>query len=116
MRPLRLGLERWRRRRSNGLPATVLPGPAPALWLARRSLLRLPDPAGRTVRCVSGALWITVDGDADDVVLCPGEQHQFLQRTRAIVSALEDATFMLLDRKGRFVPSTMTGTMQLVES
>jgi hypothetical protein len=110
---LRYLLDRWRAGRARPLPSTVVPGRASAL--ARRSMLRLPDPAGRTLCCLSGALWITVDGHPEDLTLGPGERHLFLRRARAIVSALEPATLLLLDREGRCLRAATTGSAQLVE-
>ena len=35
--------------------------------------LALRDAGGRTIRCVSGSVWLTMEGDIRDVVLAAGE-------------------------------------------
>ena len=40
--------------------------------MARFDGLALRDAGGRTVTCVSGSVWLTMEGDARDVILEPG--------------------------------------------
>ena len=35
--------------------------------------LALRDARGRTVKCVSGSVWLTMEGDIRDIVLAPGD-------------------------------------------
>ena len=71
--------------------------------LAKGGIRRVHHPLGRRVECVSGALWVTQDGDPRDIVLSPGDSFAFDQRGDALISALDDARFLLLEdlRAGR---------------
>lgn len=44
--------------------------------MARFDGLALRDAGGRTVTCVSGSVWLTMEGDARDVILAPGESFE----------------------------------------
>lgn len=50
--------------------------------------LRLLDARGTWLRAVSGALWVTLDHDARDLVLQPGEQLLIETSAPVTVSAL----------------------------
>lgn len=64
--------------------------------LARHQPQRIDAPRGVVVLCLHGALWLTQDGEARDIVLGPGEQHRLEHDAVTYVSALEDARFLLL--------------------
>ena len=49
------------------------------------------------IECIGGTLWITQDGDRRDTVLGPGESFTFDRRGDALVSALDDSRFLLLE-------------------
>ena len=65
--------------------------------LAKGCIRRVRHPIGRKVECVSGTLWITQDGDRRDIVLSPGDSFAFDQRGDALISALDDSRFLLLE-------------------
>jgi hypothetical protein len=65
--------------------------------LDRGRIRRVHRPLGRRVECVSGTLWITQDGDPRDIVLAPGDSFTFDHRGDALISALDDARFLLLE-------------------
>ena len=65
--------------------------------LAKGQTLSLPDAAGVRVGSQSGIVWITQDGDPRDIVLAPGDSFTFDQRGDALISALDDARFLLLE-------------------
>ena len=44
--------------------------------LSTRSVFAVPDGAGVGIECRSGSVWVTVDRDARDIVLAPGERFQ----------------------------------------
>jgi hypothetical protein len=46
---------------------------------------------GRIVRCISGSLWLSFDGDPRDVVLAAGQAHRCDRNTPLFVEGLEDA-------------------------
>lgn len=58
---------------------------------------RLHAEPGRRVECLSGAIWITQDGDLRDVVLSAGEAFDFDRRGAALLSAFADSRYLLLD-------------------
>jgi hypothetical protein len=66
-------------------------------------------PYAHRIECLSGALWITQDGDSRDIVLAPGDSFSFDRVGDALISALDDSRFLLLEacaapdaRKGLF--------------
>lgn len=63
-----------------------------AVDLPRRAMLKLPDAAGLRIRCRTGTLWITLDGDCCDYVVEAGEQFTTDAHRPAIVYALKPAT------------------------
>jgi hypothetical protein len=77
----------------------------PLRSLARDALLRIPDTRGRAVVCLDGWLWITLDGDPRDIVVRAGERHVFEGPGRALVSALEPSSLLIVDLGGQLVPT-----------
>ena len=65
--------------------------------LAKGRLRHLPARVGRSVKCLSGSIWITQDGDPRDVVLGAGESFAFDRCTDAILSAFADSRYVVLD-------------------
>ena len=65
--------------------------------LAKGRIRRVHQALGHRVECVSGTLWVTQDGDPRDIVLGPGESFAFDHRGDALISALDDARFLLLE-------------------
>jgi hypothetical protein len=69
----------------------VTPGPAAMRQLDRHASLPLTQPLGLTVRCISGSVWLTHDGDSRDIVLRAGQSHTCDRAARLLVHALEPA-------------------------
>ncbi len=65
--------------------------------LAKGRIRRVPHALGHRVECVTGVLWITQDGDPRDIVLEPGGTFTFDMRGDALISALDDSRFLLLE-------------------
>ena len=65
--------------------------------LAKGRIRRVHRPLGQRVDCLTGTLWVTQDGDPRDIVLNPGDSFVFDQRGDALISALDDARFLLLE-------------------
>ena len=59
--------------------------------LEHGSLLPVHDGAGATVVCLQGDLWITQQGDGDDIVLRAGESLRLARNGRTLVQALSAA-------------------------
>jgi len=68
-----------------------------SLPLAKDRIRRVRRPLGRRVECVTGALWVTQDGDPRDIVLSPGDSFVFDQRGDALIRALDDSRLLLLE-------------------
>lgn len=67
------------------------PASAPPRSLAKGATPAVRRPAGVTVECRQGCLWLTHDGDARDIVLNAGERYVSTLGQRLLVHALEDA-------------------------
>lgn len=63
--------------------------------LAAHATIRIADPVGCTVTCLSGVLWLTHDGDPKDLILKPGEQYRADRRSMLLVQALEESRLEL---------------------
>ena len=68
-----------------------------ARTLPKGAVRRVPMPLGRRLECITGALWLTQDGDRRDVVLGPGDAFDFDSAGDALVSALADSRYVLLE-------------------
>jgi hypothetical protein len=60
-----------------------------SLDMGARQTVRLYDAAGASIRVVAGAVWVTQDRDARDVVLQPGEQFTLDRPGLSVLEALE---------------------------
>ncbi|HET7775844.1 MAG TPA: DUF2917 domain-containing protein [Azospira sp.] len=73
-------------------------GEAAAQWLhlelERREMLVLADARGQTLECRTGELWLTEDGRGDQI-LQPGEAYVVAGNGCLVVSACQDARFVL---------------------
>jgi hypothetical protein len=72
--------------------------------LRAREVLDIRDGQGLAVRCVGGALWITQDGDADDVVLKAGQCFVLDRPGLALVSAPVGFATALIEAAARGAP------------
>lgn len=71
----------------------------PAATLLRKGgIHRLADGLGRRIEALSGNLWVTIDRDIRDILLKPGEGFEIDRPGQTLVSALDDARFVVLDR------------------
>ncbi|MDM0115557.1 DUF2917 domain-containing protein [Variovorax sp. J22R133] len=73
--------------------------------LPAHAIVTLPDAAGVGVECRSGCIWITLDDDARDIVLEPGERYVGELHRRALVSALEASTIAVSDAQPVALPN-----------
>jgi hypothetical protein len=62
-----------------------------AATLRKGQLLALDGRQGLRIDCREGSLWITQDGEPDDVVLEAGQSHSVSGRQRVLVQALGPA-------------------------
>jgi DUF2917 family protein len=72
--------------------------------LRAREVLDIRDGRGLVVRCLAGALWITQDGDTDDVVVNAGQCFVLDRRGLALVSAPVAPATLVVERAARGAP------------
>ena len=73
----------------------VVPTPKPMQTIDKEAILVVLQPAGKTVTCVRGSLWITQDGDLKDVVISAGDSYTLVRPGRMLVSGLEASSVTL---------------------
>lgn len=73
--------------------------------LESNRVMTLRDASGSTVRCLDGALWITERRSALDVILGPGESFTLTRDGLTVVTALENATVRLCERRRSRLPT-----------
>jgi len=64
------------------------PPPCTELHLEHNRPIRLENAAGATVVCRSGILWITCDGNSEDVFLHAGQRHRIAARGTTLVECI----------------------------
>ncbi len=64
--------------------------------LERQEMVRLPQGASLSVKCLEGALWVTLDHDRRDIVLEPGEAFTTPADRGGIVYALKPSRMALV--------------------
>ena len=62
--------------------------------LAKHELLALERASGQLITCISGELWLTVDGEREDIILLPGQDWLVPGKAPLVVSALRPALFV----------------------
>lgn len=71
--------------------------------LSSGALHTVPDGRGTLLQCLAGTLWLTQQDDLRDIVLEAGDEALIEHDGLSIVSALSDASFLLL-RGPRLTP------------
>ena len=64
--------------------------------LDRQQTLSTRDARGMALECLSGSLWITFEGGADDYFLEPGERLPLRARGKIVIQAMEGSEFVFL--------------------
>lgn len=62
--------------------------------LPRDELQRLPQ-RDLSIRCISGAIWLTRHGDSEDYILGPGQALTVGRDEQAMIQGLRDSRFRL---------------------
>lgn len=65
--------------------------------LGKGKIRHLHAESGRRVEVLSGAIWITQDGDRRDIVLRGGEAFDFDRDGDALLSAFDDSRYLVLE-------------------
>ncbi|MBC7857660.1 MAG: DUF2917 domain-containing protein [Burkholderiaceae bacterium] len=63
--------------------------------MPRAQMLKLFDARGSQVSCASGVLWITQDGERDDVVLGAGQSLRIQRDGLTLIYACKDAALRI---------------------
>lgn len=74
-----------------GRLAALAPSPVLRRDIAKHATTWIEYPAGRTVTCEAGTLWLTFDGESVDVILEAGQTHRCVHRSRLAIHALDTA-------------------------
>ena len=72
-----------------------------AIALRKREIHRVHGHPGQRIEALSGSLWITIDNDIRDIIVRPGEGFSIDRSGDALISALDDARFVLLEPTAR---------------
>ena len=65
--------------------------------LRKGEIHRLHDARGRRIESLGGSLWVTMDHDRRDIVVDTGEGFEVDREGDTLVSALDDARFVVLE-------------------
>lgn len=68
-----------------------------ATTLRKGGIHRLSNGFGQRIEALSGSLWITIDNDRQDILVDPGHGFDIDRPGDALISALDDARFVVLD-------------------
>ena len=68
-----------------------------ATTLRKGGVYRLPEGIGQRIESLSGSLWVTIDNDVRDILVNPGQGFSIDRDGAALISALDDARFVVLD-------------------
>lgn len=79
-----------------------------ATCLKRGQMQREQDARGSLLQCLSGTLWLTQEGEAQDIVLEAGDEARIEHAGLSILSALSETCFVLTRRTGRRRGETLT--------
>jgi hypothetical protein len=67
--------------------------------LAARDVVTLPDLRSATLRVTRGTLWVTQEGDPQDVVLRAGDNWTVERNGLTVVEAQDEAIFCVMGRR-----------------
>ena len=79
--------------------------------LAARDVVTLPDLRSATLRVTRGTLWITQEGDPQDVVLRAGDNWAVERNGLTVVEAQDDAVFCVMGRRHETLVATRSGRL-----
>ena len=68
------------------------------VYLKERESLRIADGAGREVKCLRGALWITQEGDREDRLIDSGESFVLNRPGLSLVTALRGPALLIVQQ------------------
>ena len=68
-----------------------------SISLRKGQIHRVPGGLGRRIESLRGSLWLTIDNDRRDILVDPAHGFSLDRPGDARISALDDASFVLLD-------------------
>ena len=68
---------------------------APTIQIRQRTTLWVSQPYGCHVECTEGTLWLTFDGEQQDLILERGESHTCTKKSRLAIHAIAAGTVRL---------------------
>jgi hypothetical protein len=68
--------------------------------LRKGAIHRLPSGRGQRIESLAGSLWVTIDNDVRDILVNPGEGFSIDRDGAALISALDDSRFVVLEASG----------------
>ena len=68
-----------------------------AIHLRKGEIHRLAHGFGRRIEALNGSLWVTIDNDRRDIVVEPGAGFCVDRAGDALISAMDDSAFVLLE-------------------
>ena len=83
------------------------------LCLAHNVPIRLPAARGLRVTCTAGVVWLTVAGEAGDILLLPGQSHVVRGRGLALLEAIGSGR-VRLEKACRPASETMRAQLQRI--
>lgn len=69
--------------------------------LEARHAMTLTNAAGVEVECVTGQVWLTMDGDRRDIFLTPGDAHSIERDGLTLINAIEPSLVHLQPPQAR---------------
>jgi hypothetical protein len=83
----------------------MLAPPYAQIPLAPRALHRIVDGEGLTLLCLKGAVWVTQEDDARDIILTAGESFTLDRNGLAVLYALSAACIALRSHANPSLPA-----------
>ncbi|MCM8598863.1 MAG: DUF2917 domain-containing protein [Candidatus Accumulibacter sp.] len=83
------------------------------LCLAHNVPIRLPAARGLRVTCTAGIVWLTVAGEAGDILLQPGDSHLICGRGLALLEAIGSGR-VRLEKACRPASATVRARLQRI--
>ena len=84
-----------------------------ATYLPKGGLLRFVDAEGQGVAVFSGCLWVTQEGDPDDVTLQAGESFAFNRPGLSVVQALAPSSLFIFESPAPAAPQARPTAYEL---
>jgi len=68
-----------------------------SISLPKGAIHRVPKGRGQRIESLHGSLWVTIDNDRRDILVNPGQGFSIDRDGDTLISALDDARFVVLN-------------------